>query len=129
MNLTINTWDGPVVHSDEIADPTTGDIENAIGRLDGAACTEVSLAQDDPFAYFTVAGGAALYLVTGETADEQILQLTDPDAGTETIALVCGGQLADFPRHDLVTRDAATDVLRRFLERGDYDPDRPWDIQ
>lgn len=130
MNLTVNTWRGSsVLESDENNAPTAADVEAAIARLDGHACSEVSLGQDEPFAYFTVGGGPELYLVTGETADEDILQLTSPDAGDETVPLVCGGQLADFARHDLVDRDAATQVLLRFLETGDHDTSLPWDIQ
>ena len=129
MNLTVNTWDGPIVHSDENNAPTTADIQAAIARLDGAATSEVSLTQEDPFAYFTVGGGPELYLVTGETDDEEILQLTEPGAGDETVPLVCGGQLADFARRDLVDREAATRVLTRFLENGDHDSSLPWDVQ
>jgi Immunity protein Imm1 len=129
VKLTVNTWDGPIVHSDENEAPTPDDIRAAVARLDGAACTEVSLTQDEPFAYFTAAGGPDLYLVTGETADEEILQLTTPDAGDDTIPLVCGGQLADFARHDLVDREAATRVLTRFLNSGDHDASLAWDVQ
>lgn len=129
MKLTVNTWDGPVVHSDELDAPTAADVRAAIARLDGAACTEVSLTQEEPFAYFTAAGGPERYLVTGETAEQDILQLTDPDAGDENVPLVAGGQLADFARHGLVDRAAAAGVLTRFLEDGDYDTSLPWDIQ
>lgn len=129
MNLTVNTWHGPSVHSDENNTPSTTDIQTAIARLDGAATSEVSLTQKNPFAYFTVGGGPTLYLVTGETEAEAILQLTEPGAGDETVPLVCGGQLADFARHDLVDREAATQVLTRFLENGDHDTTLPWDVQ
>ena len=129
MNLTVNTWDGPIVHSDEINAPTVADAQAAIARLDGAATSEVTLTREDPFAYFTVGGGPELYLVTGEIEDEEILQLTEPDAGGETVPLVCGGQLADFARRDLVGREAAVRVLTRFLENGDHDTSLPWDVQ
>jgi len=129
VKLTINTWDGPVLRSDEIDAPTPADVRAAIARLDGAACTEVSLTQDKSFAYFTAAGGPELYLVTGETANEDILQLTEADAGDKAIAVVCGGQLADFARHDLVDRGAATAVLLRFLEHGNHDTLLPWNVQ
>lgn len=129
MNLTVNTWDGPIVHSDENNAPTAADIQAAVARLDGAATSEVTLTREEPFTYFTVAGGPELYLVTGETADEEILQLTSPGAGDETVPLVCGGQLADFARHDLVDREAATRVLSRFLESEDHDTSLPWDAQ
>lgn len=129
MKLTVNTWDGPIVHSDETDDPTLAEVEAAIGRLDGDACTEVTLAEEEPFAYISIGGGPELYLVTGETSDEKILQLTDPEAGDKPVPLVCGGQLADFPRRDLVNRSQATEVASRFLAQGDYDPNLAWDIQ
>jgi hypothetical protein len=93
--LVVNTWHGSIAHVDANDAPTTADVQAAIARLDGAACTEVSLTQDEPFAHFTVAGGPELYLVTGESADDQILRLTDRDAGGATVPLVCGGQRAD----------------------------------
>ena len=129
MELTVSTWDGPVVRSDETDDPVAEDVQAAIGRLDGHACSEVSLSEEDPFAYITISGGPELYLVTGETADEKILQLTEPGGGDEAISLVTGGQLASYARHDLVTKETATAVALRFLEHGDYDPALPWDIQ
>jgi hypothetical protein len=129
VNLTVKTWDGPIVHCVDNDAPTTADIKAAIARLDGAACSEVSLTQEDPFAYFTVGGGPELYLVTGATEDEEFLQLTEPGAGDETVPLVCGGQFADFARHDLVDRGAATRVLTRFLEVGDHDTSLQWDVQ
>lgn len=91
MKLVVNTWDGPILRADENDAPTAADVQSAIARLDGVGCTEVSLIRDEPFTYFTVAGGPELYLVTGETADEEILQLTDPNAGDVRILLVCGG--------------------------------------
>lgn len=127
--LVVNTWGGSIVQIDANNAPTTADVQAAIARLDGAACTEVSLTQDKPFAYFTVAGGPELYLLTGESADEEILQLTDPDAGGAIVSLVCGGQRADFARRELVDRDVATRVLIRFLEGGDYDASLHWIFQ
>ena len=129
MELTAYTWDGPIMHSDEIDAPTVVDIQAAIVRLDGAACTEVSLTRDEPSAYFTAAGGPEHYLVTGKTADNLIIQLTSPDAGDETVRLACGGQLAELARHDLVDRESATRVLIRFLKNGDYDSSLTWDVQ
>ncbi len=129
MQLTINTWDGPILHSDEIDDPTAGDVATALDRLDGAATSEISLTQDEPFAQFTVGGGPDLFLVTGETPEEEILQLTTPDAPDEAVSLVTGGQVAEFKRHDLVTRERALAALQRFLAGEPHDPTLPWDVQ
>lgn len=127
--MAVSTWRGPLVHSDEIGTPTAADLRSAIARLDGAVCTELSLSSDEPFAYFTVSGGPELYLVSGETAAGDLLQLTEPAAADAAIALVCGGQLAHFARRDLVRREAAFGVLARFLAHGDHDASLPWDVQ
>ncbi|HTJ67411.1 MAG TPA: hypothetical protein VL551_07780 [Actinospica sp.] len=128
MRLTVNTWSGPVLHSDETEDPAAVDVHAAIARLDGAACSEASLTREMPFSHLTAAGGPDLYLVTGETAAGEILHLTDPHAGNAPVSLVCGGQLSEFARHDLVGRDRAAAALIRFLDAGDYDRDHAWHV-
>lgn len=129
MKLTINAWDGPRTHSDEVDNPGLADVQVAIGRLDGRRCTEITVEREDPWAYICIGGGPELFLVTGETSDEKILHLASPDAGDETVPLVCGGQLANFARRELVSRDQAIEVAARFLAQGDYDPELAWDIQ
>lgn len=129
VKLRIETWEGPYRSSEERDKPTVGDMEAAIGRLDGRVCTEVTVEQEVPWAHIGISGGPDLYLVTGEMSDEKILQLTSPDAGDDAVPLVCGGQLANFARRDLVSRDRAIEVAARFLAQGDYDPELAWDIQ
>lgn len=129
MKLQIDTWEGPYRHSEERDQPTVGDVEAAITRRVGDGWVDVFLRQEDPFAYVAVSGGPDLYLVTGETSDEKILQLTDPGTGDEPVRLVVGGQSAEYARHELVGQDKAAEVAIRFLQHGDYDPALPWDIQ
>lgn len=129
MQLTIDDWTGPAARTQELAEPTAADVRAAIARLDGVACTEVTLGRADPFAYFGVAGGPELYHVFGETADERMLRLTDPRAVGGRVALVCGGQLTEFDRRELVTREQASTVLLRFLEHADHDPELPWEVE
>jgi hypothetical protein len=126
MKLTVNTWDGPVARGEEVEEPGVADIRAAIARLDGVGCSEASLTSEMPFSYVTAAGGPHLYLVTGETASGEILQLTDPGAGSAPVSLVCGGQRSTFARHDLVGPQAAAAVLIRFLDAGDFDRELPW---
>ncbi|NRQ37998.1 hypothetical protein HII36_40140 [Nonomuraea sp. NN258] len=99
----------------EVADPGEERIAEAVGALDGQRRTEVSVTDDEPFRYLSVAGGPHLYLVTGESADGEILQLTEPGAGREEARLVCGGQLGVFERSGLVTREAALAAVADFL--------------
>lgn len=127
MRLTVSLWIRSDVDTREIDEPSAADVLAALG--DGQSGIEVSLGQVEPFAYVTVSGGPDLYLVTGETPDGKILLLTDPGTGDEQISLVTGGQLAEYARRNVAMREAATQVLLRFLEHADYDPDLPWDIQ
>ena len=131
MKLTVSTWNGPLARHD---DPRAAKVHAAIARLDGAGCTEVSLARNDPFACVIAAGRPRLYLVTGKSPDGEILQLIDPDAGQEdaaleTVSLVCGGQRADFARRDLVEREAATAILLRFRQHRGHIPSPAWEVQ
>lgn len=129
MQLTIDDWAGRAARTEDLEDATAADVRAAVSCLDGATRTEVTLGRADPFAYFGVAGGPELYHVFGETVDERMLRLTDPQAGDARIALVCGGQLTEFARRELVTREQATAVLLRFLEHADHDPELPWEVQ
>jgi hypothetical protein len=100
----------------EIADPSPEQITESVDQLDGSVRTEISVSEDEPFRYLSVAGGPRLFLVTGETPDGDILQLRDADAGSEQVSLVCGGQRGVFARSDLVARDAAVSAVVDFLD-------------
>ncbi|MFB6951508.1 hypothetical protein ACFC7A_10865 [Streptomyces niveus] len=73
------------------------------------------MTEDEPFRYLSVAGGPDLFLVTGESADGEILQLTEPGAGSEQIQLVCGGQAGVFERSALVSQATAISAVSEFL--------------
>lgn len=129
MKLEVSRWDGPIARTDELDDLTPDGVAAALARLDGRQCTELSLSDEDPYRYFNVGGGPQLFLLTGEDEDEQILQLSDPNAGDNPVGLVTGGQLATYPRSDLVQRDAVLAVLNRFIAGAGYDPALPWRIE
>lgn len=100
----------------EIADPSQEQITEAVDRLDGSQYTETSLEEANPFRYLSVAGGPDLYLVTGETPDDEIIQLLSTGTGDEPVSLVCGGQRADYQRSELVTRDEALGAIAEFVK-------------
>ncbi|TMR17021.1 hypothetical protein [Nonomuraea zeae] len=113
----------------EVDDPGMERIAASIGRLDGRRFTEVSVTDDEPFRYVSVAGGPELFLVTGESADGEILQLKAPGAGGGQVTLVCGGQLGEFERSDLVTRDAAVAAVAEFLAGFPGGPGPAWSAE
>ncbi|MGW4349369.1 hypothetical protein GTY75_20200 [Streptomyces sp. SID8381] len=115
ITLAGDDRDGSKTRDWEVEDPQLERIIRSIADLDGNRFTEISVTEDEPFRYLSVAGGPDLYLVTGESADGEILQLTEPDAGSEQIELVCGGQMGLFERSSLVTQDQAIGAVSEFL--------------
>jgi hypothetical protein len=99
----------------EVENPTLERVSESIADLDGRRRTETSITDDDPFRYLSIAGGPDLYLVTGESADGDILQLKEPGSGSHEVKLVCGGQLGNFERSELVTRELALRAVVDFL--------------
>ncbi|MFD3504364.1 hypothetical protein ACFWWT_40430 [Streptomyces sp. NPDC058676] len=100
----------------EVENPTPERIAQSIADLDGTRWTEVSVTEDDPFRYLSIAGGPDLFLVTGESVDGEILQLKNPESVSDEVRLVCGGQMGIFERSDLVDRDQAVEAVSEFLK-------------
>ncbi|XRQ08949.1 hypothetical protein ACN3XK_72785 [Actinomadura welshii] len=107
--------DGSKTRDWKVENPDPERIARSITTLDGARFTEISVTEDEPFRYLSVAGGPDFYLVTGESANGEILQLREPDAGSEQIQLVCGGQMGFFERSSLVARGQAIGAVLEFL--------------
>lgn len=115
ITLAGDDRDGSRTRDWEVENPELERIVRSIADLDGRRLTEISVTEDEPFRYLSVAGGPDLYLVTGESADGEILQLKEPGAGSEQIQLVCGGQMGAFERSALVTQAKAIGAVSEFL--------------
>ncbi|MFD8966399.1 hypothetical protein ACFV0C_15575 [Streptomyces sp. NPDC059568] len=101
----------------EVENPDLERITRSIADLDGHRLTEISVTEDDPFRYLSIAGGPDLYLVTGESANGEILHLKGPEDGSEEVRLICGGQMGVFERSALVIQDQAIGAVSEFLKR------------
>ncbi|WP_131816056.1 hypothetical protein [Streptomyces sp. 3213.3] len=117
IRLAGDDRDGSKTRDWEVDNPELERIIRSVADLDGDRLTEISVTEDEPFRYLSVAGGPDLYLVTGESVHGEILQLTEPDAGSEQIELVCGGQMGLFERSSLVTQAQAIDAVSEFVRR------------
>ena len=115
IRLAGDDRDGPKTRDWEVENPTPERISQSIADLDGSRWTEVSVTEDDPFRYLSIAGGPDLFLVTGESPDGEIIQLRNLESGSEEVRLVCGGQMGIFERSDLVDRDQAVEAVSEFL--------------
>ncbi|WP_405951393.1 hypothetical protein OG588_39300 [Streptomyces prunicolor] len=115
IRLAGDDRDGRKTRDWEVDEPTPERIAQSIADLDGGRWTEVSVTEDDPFRYISIAGGPDFFLVTGESVDGEMLQLRNPEWGSEEFRLVCGGQTGIFERSDLVDRDQAIEAVSEFL--------------
>jgi hypothetical protein len=116
IRLAGDDRDGPKTRDWEVDNPTLERITQSIAELDGSRWTEVSVTDDDPFRYLSISGGPDLFLVTGESVDGEIVQLRNPEGGSEEVRLVCGGQMGIFERFNLVDRDQAVKAVSEFLK-------------
>jgi hypothetical protein len=112
-----DNWSGS--HSGEwkVTDPDTATAHAAIRALDGMAKTSLTFTIDEPFRQLTVAGGPDAFVVSGELADESIIDLTNPqaDPGAEPVEMVCGGNRATFNASQVVGVDQAIAAADAFL--------------
>ncbi|WP_406477747.1 hypothetical protein [Streptomyces sp. NBC_01615] len=115
ITLAGDERDGSKTRDWEVENPELERITRSIADLDGHRLTEISVTEDEPFRYLSIAGGPDLYLVTGESANGEILQMKDPEAGSEQVQLVCGGQMGVFERSALVTQAQAVGAVSEFL--------------
>ena len=115
ITLAGDERDGSRTRDWEVENPRLERITRSIADLDGHRRTEISVTEDEPFRYLSVSGGPELYLVTGESADGEILQLKDLEAGSEQVQLVCGGQAGVFERSSLITQAQAISAVSEFL--------------
>ena len=115
ITLAGDNRDGSKTRDWEVENPELERIVRSIADLDGRRLTEISVTEDEPFRYLSVAGGPNLYLVTGESPNGEVLQLKDRKAGSEQIQLVCGGQMGVFERSELVTQGQAVGAVSEFL--------------
>lgn len=112
-----DNWSGSRSGEWRVADPDTASVHAAIRALDGKVKTSVTLAFDDPYRQLTVAGGPDQVVVSGELADESIIDLTNPEAAADAapVELVCGGNRATFNATQVVGIDQAIEAVDDFL--------------
>jgi hypothetical protein len=110
-----DNWTGSRSGEWQEENPDKESIHALIRELDGKVRTSVTVSIDTPYQYLAIAGGPDLFLVTGERADESIINLMNRTAGPGVVELVCGGQAASFESAQLVDVKAAIAAVDAFL--------------
>lgn len=103
-----------------------GDIEAAIGQLDGQHKTLVTL-ETDGEPHMAVGGGKDKYIVYLTFDNESfhyIVNLSKPDADE---SLTVGGQVGVYPAKLCIDRDAALKAAKTFAERGSMEKSVIWE--
>ncbi|GAB4001319.1 hypothetical protein GCM10029992_36470 [Glycomyces albus] len=112
-----DNWSGPKSGEWRVPDPDKAAVHAAIRALDGQVKTSLTVTFDDPYRQLTIAGGPTSFVVSGELADESIIDLINPDAdpSAEPVELVCGGNRASFDPQQVVDVNQAIEAVDAFL--------------
>jgi hypothetical protein len=118
-------------HLDEQIKPhaTIQDVEAAVRSLDGAQRTLV-LIELPSGQTLTIRGGPERFVAEVAESDTVRWATIDPTQGDESIDLVVGGQLADYPGRVCVTKQIVLDAVRAFVQQnGLRNPNLTWSIE
>ena len=130
--LTVTRMDGP-----EDRDPTERespawiDIETAIRRLDGVACTLLVLGIGaPPVPHMAIGGGEGGQYIVYTTADNKVFyKLINPAAPPGKCFLVAGGQRGDYDRRMCIGLAEVLRAAKTYAETGQEDAGLVWEKQ
>ncbi|KIZ13854.1 hypothetical protein [Streptomyces natalensis] len=157
MRAVVSRWEAGICRSRMLQEPDGARLEAALGELDGAVCTELSVERwEEDGGVLTVSGGPGVFLVAGESGDGSLFQLCRArtaggdggpgrrmrpkelgarclDGGShgaaEEVWLVCGGQGAYFAAEELVDGATARWAVREFVAGFPGGLGAPWRVE
>jgi hypothetical protein len=124
-------WRGGSYKEKEKDNPSWEEVEDAVRALNADDLNDLYLEGPDK-ARMVVGGGSGQYIVSVDVPDDQVgvkhFSVLNPQ-GTdeETIDLVVGGQLADWPTKWVVDLDTALSVARSYYRDGTLDSSAEWE--
>lgn len=127
--LAVKRLSGPEDEdSSEQIDPSWDDIEAAIRRLDGEACTLLILGIGDPVPHMGVGGGEGGNYVVYVTPDNlTFINLINPKAPKGTCELKAGGQYGDYDLKLCVSLVDALAAAKTYAETGQLNSTSTWE--
>ena len=130
--LVVTRMDGPEdAAGEELERPTWRDIETAILRLDGDACTLLVLGiGEPPVPHMAIGGGEnSKYIIYATRNNRTFHNLIAPRAVAGRSLLVAGGQWGEYPNKQLVGLEEALRAARTYAETGQLEPTLVWEKQ
>jgi hypothetical protein len=127
--LLICDWSNLRKRDTEIPFPAWTQVEEAIRALDNKNLNDLYLTPQTGSleTFLGIGGGAGRYLVTGSNAGNSFPTLLDSESTDSALApLLVGGQLGEYPRHWIVSLDAAVGAARAFYDVGGFDCGVRW---
>lgn len=129
--LAVIRMDGPEDQvSDLLDNPTWQDIETAIRRLDGDACSMLVLGIGDPVPHMGIGGGEDGNYIVYATPDNWVFyNLTNPEAPPGKSFLVAGGQRGDYANKQCVGLTEVLRAAKTYAESGQLEASLIWEKQ
>ena len=122
--LATLTFDGTIQNG-----ATVQDVEAAIQALDGVDTT-LLIVEILSGKSLTIGGGPERFVAEIAEDSHHRWTVVEPDNGDESIELVVGGQLVDYPARVCVTVKAALEAARTFMEQdGARSPRVVWSVE
>ena len=115
-------WHGGTYDEREVRQPSWADVEDAIRALNGRDLNDLYLNLGDP-AWMGIGGGDGKYLVSatfsrGTNDESHFVAYDRTRADQPPVDIVVGGQLSDYPAHQIVDLSRALAAARAFVESG-----------
>jgi hypothetical protein len=126
--LTVCEWEGANLRTDIVADPSWGQVETAVRRLDNQRFNDLYLQPDgnNSEVYLCVGGGNGRYVLAGALSGEVFPSLIDPARAPEPAELVTvGGQEGDYPANAVHDLETTLTAVRAFWSTGRFEDTGP----
>jgi hypothetical protein len=129
--LTAPRWRGAGYTERSKDNPSWEDVEEAVRALDGDERNDVYL-EGPGEAMMVIGGGPHHYVISVDVPDDQVgvkhFSAVNPAARPdETIDVVVGGQLSDWPANLIVDLDVALSAARSYYRDGTLAASTQWE--
>ncbi|MGC4113771.1 MAG: Imm1 family immunity protein [Myxococcales bacterium] len=123
MYTTLVTWD-----EGEIAGPSLEEVERLVRGLDGESSTIVVL-RGEGTGHLAVGGGPDRFVVYATRDNVEFASLIAPDRPDDRSMeqVVAGGQMGEYERRKVVSRDEALKAALRYASDGSLDSSSRWE--
>jgi hypothetical protein len=126
ISLSGDCWNGVNMDQWVIENPSIGDLERCLRRLDAEVYTILTI-EGSGDAYLMFGGGAGQYIVCATWNREEFWSLINPDAETGTFLINAGGQQGDYRKREVVEFDTALAAGLSFFDGVLLNPKLHWE--